>query len=64
MRTRSPISPKSGVGLEGVRATSADNYVLEISDVVPADHVARQLILLLSLWARLGWRSFLASVAA
>jgi len=32
-----------GIGKE--LFTSADNYVLEISDVVPADHVARQLIL-------------------
>jgi len=32
-----------GIGKE--LFTSADNYVLEISDTVPADHVARQLIL-------------------
>ncbi len=33
----------AGIGKE--LFTSADNYVLEISDSVPADHVARQLIL-------------------
>jgi len=32
-----------GIGKE--LFTSADNYALEISDAVPADHVARQLIL-------------------
>ena len=32
-----------GIGKE--LFTSADNYALEISDTVPADHVARQLIL-------------------
>jgi uncharacterized protein YxjI len=33
----------TGIGQE--LFTSADNYVLEISEDVPADHVARQLIL-------------------
>jgi len=33
----------AGIGKE--LFTSADNYVLQISDSVPADHVARQLIL-------------------
>lgn len=33
----------AGIGKE--LFTSADNYVLEIADSVPADHVARQLIL-------------------
>ena len=32
-----------GIGKE--LFTSADNYTLEISEAVPADHVARQLIL-------------------
>ncbi len=36
---------KKWAGLGKELLTSADNYVLEISDRVPADHVARQLIL-------------------
>ena len=36
---------KKWAGLGKELFTSADNYVLSIADSVPADHVARQLII-------------------